>query len=458
MILESNTFDKIPHNPIEDQSLAGLPQLWESDKAITIFQKVFSDLSVTLNNVNPFYIRYKPETSCIIAYIAEFNKDNESSSFEIPFYAKVFTKSDFVIALDKAESHRWIKPDFFPAFISIPELDTILYFFPNDCLIDGLRILSGGKKIQRELYEYYTQYTVDDWSISDKRLRTTLVRYKPERRAVIKCKTKAVNLKSGIKERIKFYMRIYADSYGEKVFSIHNELYKKTRDNSILDIPKPMKYNRERNIFFMEKSPGSVLSNLIKKQSYDTKYVEQTAHALSELHQINLPTLESQNPDSLLNDVISTTAYLTRILPDLKTEIDDINQQFEKQKDNFTTNERGFVHGDCHPGQFLIDKNKVSVIDFDRSFTGDGLIDNGNFIAALRYTDIIKEININEKIQKVFIKKYEEFSKRKINSNLLSFWISYGLFKMAVKPFRDLTDNWPEKSSRIIRECLKLLT
>jgi len=455
---ESNRSDKTSGVMIVDKFLEGLSQLLDQSKAKIVFQKAFDNLPITLNKVEPFYIRYKPETSCIIAYTAKFSVENELPDLEIPFYAKVFSNSDFPNALVKAESHRWIKPKLLPSFIPIPELDTILYLFPNDCVIDGLRILSSGKKIQRELYEYYDQYNIEDWSISDKRLRTKLIRFKPERRAVIKCRTKAVNLKSGIKERIRFYMKIYADNYGEKVYSIHNDLYLKTRANSILDTPKPMLYNKTRNILFMERARGTVLSGLLNDESYNNKHIERTALTLFELHKINLPSLNPQNPDSLYNDVITTTSYLTRLLPELETKINDVKQLLEKQSDLFNTNETGFVHGDCHPGQFLSGRKKTSVIDFDRSFAGDRLIDVGNFIAALKYADMVGENKTTASIQKMFVGKYEEYSNERIDSDRLSFWTSYGLFKMAVKPFRDLKRNWPQISSEIINECLKLLT
>ncbi len=170
------------------------------------------------------YLRYKPGVNCIITYTASFKKQLSERQPPVVFYAKVYTSDDYHNAVNKAQQHRWIKQTDMKPFIALPEHHTLLYFFPNDCALDGLRVLSNFKKIQRILYEHFNKYDEQNWRISDRRLRIATVRYKPERRAVLRCFIWAKNRLTNKKRRFRIYMRIYGDDRGSSVYSIQKKL------------------------------------------------------------------------------------------------------------------------------------------------------------------------------------------------------------------------------------------
>jgi hypothetical protein len=56
---------------------------------------------------------------------------------------KLYTADEYKTALDKARLHRWANYCEMGEYLLLPDYLAILYFFPNDPAIDGLRIVEN---------------------------------------------------------------------------------------------------------------------------------------------------------------------------------------------------------------------------------------------------------------------------------------------------------------------------
>lgn len=396
------------------------------------------------------YIRYKPGTNCIVTYQLQVESDGDSK--EILFYAKLYTENDYDNAARKAAASRWIPVPGLDPYLPFPDLATILYFYPNDCLIDGLRILSDLKKIQRILYESYDQYPEDKWRISNRQIHLNVVRYKPERRVVLRCNPRAKNRETDKWVWLKLYIRIYADDRGADLFSLQEKIHKLSVDSGLFLSPRPLIYLPERKALIMEKAPGKQFLESIVGD-YRTVNISKTAIALAAMHGFDIPGLSEKSRASYIDDAEETRKMLINILPAEAKLADSI---FEKLKDfSPATGKIGFVHGDFYYGQVLCRKGKVSILDFDRSHSGDTVFDIGNFLAHLKLMRLRGELSGAEDIEDIFLTAYKEI--RDIEMPELNFWIAFGLYQLAVGPFRRLEPSWRENISDILTECKRTL-
>ena len=192
-----------------DKNLPGLPAIFDAGMIKTLLTDHFKKIGVSISSCEVSYIRYKPRTNCIIVYWIKFDGKLAFGVRELPVYIKLYTKEDFLIAEEKNRIHRWA--DFYGigTYKLLSEHNAILYLFPNDPVIDGLRIIENPKKIQRILYLHYQKYPEKEWRISDRQFRFTIMRYKPERRAVIRFRSKAYKDAIGYKEKFNIFARIY---------------------------------------------------------------------------------------------------------------------------------------------------------------------------------------------------------------------------------------------------------
>jgi thiamine kinase-like enzyme len=439
----------------EDEGLPGLPVVFDTDIIKESLENHLAKSGLSIIGCEISYIRYKPRTSCIIVYNLKASGPIIFGLDEIPVCVKIFTESGYRIADEKARLRRWVHIEGIAPYILFPEKMAILYFFPNDPVIDGLRILEHPKKIQRILYQHYKKYPENKWRISNKQLKIWIKRYKPERRAVLKLRTKAYSHFESDKKKIKVYTRIYADDRGERVFNLQDRLYKLSKSKDHLRIPKPIYYLADYKILLMKELKGKSLLDCIRDGRLAS--LEHTAAALAFLHGQDFPDLERIAPDSLLERSLESHQMISEIIPDLSEETDRIYKRLSDEIEGISNSGVGFVHGDFHHGQVIINNNQAGIIDFDRSYTGDPGADLGNFIANLKLLHLKGALTYSQEAVDIFISEYESASGKKLEKDFINFWTAFSLFQLAVNPFREYQDSWREKTDLILKECRSLL-
>ena len=403
------------------------------------------------------YVRYKPGTNCIIAYSLECARENLWRSSRFLVYAKVFTEDDYPTALEKSRQRRWIRVSGLEPFIPLTAEKSILYVFPNDPVIEGLRLLSDSKKLQRILYENLERYPETRWRISDKRTRLTPVRYKPERRMVVRCDTWAAHRESTERSRLKLYLRFYADDTGKDVYGLQKALHESSREPGYFLVSRPLAYIDDRRLLMLEKLPGQPLYEKILGGQAE-KAVLKTAIALAKLHERSATGLQKRDIESYLDDARATCSMLKALLPENRDLTSMVMDRLENHNQEDEPSAIGFVHGDFYYGQVLTHQKEIGILDFDRSHSGHSISDIGNFCAHLRLLRLGGQLDDDSTLGDGFISTYEQASGRKIDRREIAFWTAYGLFQLAVGPFRRLEPDWRRRTGEILEECHRILS
>ncbi len=433
-----------------DSALTGLSAILDSRKMASILSDRMAISDCIPGDCALLYIRYKPATNCIAAYRCKLRR--KEGTDDILFYAKVFAEGDYETAAQKALVHRWTEiPGLEPTLI-LPELSTIIYFYPNDCVIEGLRVLSDPRKIQRILYGHLDNYPRRDWHISEKKIGFNVIRYKPERRVVLKCDAKATNRKSRSREKVTLYFRIYGDDRGSDIFSVQGKIYDLASQSGTLSVPRPLGYLPERKALIMEMAPGTLLLENRAGENSESD-IARTAEALAALHSFDVAGLAAKSTVDLLAEAEATNKMLESVLPSLREQIgqvfDLLRRALPESGDSRT------VHGDFYYGQVLSHEGRIAILDFDRSHRGDTVYDLGNFNAHLRLLNMRGELDNAGDLENCFLKSYQKT--RKFDSDSLRFWTAFGLFQLTVGPFRRLEPYWKKKTAEILRECERIL-
>ncbi len=452
-----NTKQKCHRDIPVDERLPGLSALLDAEWVRVLLGQRLGGIPGKIEDCRVSYIRYKPATSCIIAYTLKCSREIFGRSSQYLLYAKVYSEANFQIALEKTRVHRWVNLLGTDPVISLPENRAILFLFPNDLVIDGLRVLSDPKKVQRILYEHFDKYPEKEWRISDRSLRLTTVRYKPERRVVLYCKTRVFNRRTKESDKIRAYLRLYADDRGADVFSLQKNLYMLAKKSRAFMIARPIAYLPERRLLIMKDLRGKpLLDALMEGQGLNA--IARVAKALVPLHRAEIHQLTERRFDSYLDDAKSTAEMLRYIAPEVADCADEILSNLENYRYLEERRKFGFVHGDFYYGQALLQKNSVAFIDFDRSHLGDVNADIGNFCAHLRLLCLQGRLTNGAGLEKDFKRIYQEASAEKLDKDSVTFWTAYGLFQLSVGPFRRLETGWRKKTENLLEECRKILS
>ncbi len=439
-----------------DELLPGLSAMLDSDAVMNLLKERLRGALGEIEQCEISYIRYKPATSCIIAYALQCSKEILKESSQFLLYAKIFTEDDYQNAIEKSRTHRWVKPLDIDPVIPLPDYRAILYLFPNDLVIEGLRVLSNPKKIQRILYNHHDRYPEEEWRISDRKLRLKVVRYKPERRVVLCCNTRATHRRTNVREAVSVYLRLYGDDCGADFYSLQENLYRIAEQDGLFRIARPVTYLGGRRLLIMETLAGEpLLESLRGTDRFDA--VARTARALAALHRSEGLKLDVRHIDSHLDDARSTAETLKQISPESAREAEAIWKSLREFKLPEERSKYGFVHGDLYHGQVLLQNDSVAFIDFDRSHRGDIVSDIGNFCAHLQLLRLQGRLANHADLENRFRIAYEEASADKLDDGRLVFWTAFGMFLLAVGPFRRLEIDWRNKTRAILEECRKIL-
>lgn len=437
-----------------DARLQGLSTLLDVEQVRQILNSHVSDIPADIESCRVTYIRYKPATNCIIAYSARYRRNDNSA--ELLFYGKCYTKEDYLQAAQKTDDLVPDKSEYENTVISVPEFYSIFYLFPNDTVLDGLETVFDSRKLVRLLYDYYTEFPRSSWRISDKKLRTTVVRYKPEKRAVIRIDTRARKRENSQRRNICLFARTYSDESGIAIFKRMKYLAEVFQENSKIEVPRVLGYIPEKRLLLVKSVTGIPLSEQLESAD-KLKMVKEAAVALAELHKVGKHILPKRSASIAFFDGQATKETLCGISTEFFNQAEQIMFGLKDLKHERANCNKGFVHGDFHCGQVLIQTEGTVLLDFDRSYFGETMADIGNFCAHLKYLEVTNRMRDIGELSEAFVDEYLSVSDENFDSERLKLWTALGLLQFSVLPFRCFENNWRVKTLSILKECQELL-
>ena len=446
----------MPNIPSDDK-LTGLSLLLDLPQVKRVLENNLKELSTEITECRYVYVRYKPATNCIVAYTAKYVLRGTGQAQALMFYGKCYAQKDFVLAFDKVNTHEWEEDSILKPVISLPDVNVIFYVFPNDCQMKGLPTVCNARKIARILYDIDDFLSRSDWRISDKRLKIEVVRYKPEKRAVVKVASRAVNLADLTKRAFTIYLRTYSDDRGESIYHTMKDLYRSLNSHPEVKVPRALAYVNDKRFLLIEGLDGKSLVAVLHSTEKHGLIIK-AAKALAVLHQLKDVKVSARSSKDLMTDARATGETVKQIVPEMAGIVRFILNKLEPLNTSDAGERVGFVHGDFHCGQMLIQDNATAVLDFDCSFFGETLVDVGNFCAHLCILGRQNHWSNSPEVIDCFVTKYESAVHKKLDKERLKLWTAFGLLLFSVYPFRSMEPEWKSSVTDTVRECERILS
>ncbi len=437
-----------------DENLSGMAQLLDARQIGTIIARHASLAGDRLLDCTVEYVRYKPQTNCLATYRVHARGD-DGMIRESMFFGKCYTAADFELAVTKIEAKGNSRGAYSAAPLFFSDYRIIIDEMKSDPHLEGLETLLDPRKLRRLFYEWLPEYSPSAWRISYKQLQIAYVRYKPEKRAVVRFNTTATHLHTGAKRAIEAYGRCYCDDRGRELFRLMSALHSEFVNDASTTVPRPCAYSDEKRLLLVEGVAGTALFDVLAEKDR-RQAIERTARALHRLNSIRSIDLAQRDAKSLISDAESTAAAIRSILPERARIVDRIVTTLGANLRS-ASGVCDFVHGDFHHGQLLLQPDKEVLLDFDRSYCGDALADIGNFCAHLRVLEFDGRIEGAQSAESQFVADYERIGGAPLNRDALAYWTALGLLLLAVRPFRTLRPNWRSEVAAILELCLKVL-
>jgi thiamine kinase-like enzyme len=434
----------------QDDQLPGLTTLLYTDIVERCLEPHIRQAGNEILDRRVAYVRYRPSGNGVVRYVITHRKRLSGTPQELFCYGVCFTPQTFTNAYQKVAAKPWVKPTFGPPFIALTDYKTLLFAYPNDRRLDGLKILECEETLREFLCSHMPR---DRWPLADEKWATTVVRYKPENRAVLRCEAETQPQSSDAA----VYLRVYPGKRSATAMhSIMSDLLGWIGPQTKLCIPKPLASVRDQNILLLDSLPGRKLKSLVRT-SRAREALERTAQALAVLHGYKDPKVPRWTVADHLAKARQVIHLLAQFLPELREQIEEIGHVLGAQAPRDQDCASGFVHGDFHYGQVLIHPTKVGFLDFDQAHTGPVAADLGRLLAHLRYQRIKGRQAEDGSVAASFLEAYARATQKPLIPQVISWWTALELLQMSVKPIRRLDADGPYKVKALIEEIEGLL-
>ncbi len=370
------------------------------------------------------YVRYKPATSCLVAYTLE------AGGREVPCYAQCHD----IRRRGKATGagRRRIHPSVLGEGVVVDEERALaVHIFPNDHEIRAMRIFDPQRLGQRLRRIMGGRDEFREGSLH-------ILRYKPERRVVARV---------DLHERPRGVLRLYP----EHAFEDARVRSLAFVGRGVLRVPRVVGDSHRYCSIVHEWVEGVPLTRALG----DGAMLEMAGQALGELHAQRPALHDMLTPEDTCRLLEGSAIGAVTLVPTLTPRVRALCDRLCAAVMDHPWQSRA-IHGDFSDDQVICADDACALVDFDRACWGDPLLDLGAFGAALIAREVRDEIDADSARRALasLAGAYRRRSGQDLRS--LGVFVSASLLRLLSEPFRLRRPAWEIEMERLLEHAERL--
>lgn len=390
----------------------------------------------------PQSVRWKPGVGLNVSWLCALS---DGSTERIT--ARSFSKRERLdTATAKTLTHTLVDSTHCRALAVDESINTLFLLFPNDRDLPGLpRILDTGrgKHVIASAVDWIRERSL---RVRARSSRLEVLRYKPERRCVLRLDLSLADDRTGDRTRTRLFARVLTRELAASAIQTLSLL-----DGRDLPIVSYLGGSTETATIFQGEAVGALLDEL----PGNSRASAAAGNALAKLNGAgNLPGVPQSSflsrLDALAADVEAFAGLGTREMPWAVA-----RDVVDRLRDGVATeSESVLVHGDFHPGQCVVEGSSVRLFDLDSVGVDSPARDAGFFLASLHAREISGQITPSEHagMRSGFLLGFG-------NENLpgLARETALGLAIHGLSPVRRLEQNCLERAAAMFQRAQEML-
>ena len=344
---------------------------------------------------------YKPGKQCEILYSLQFvNPTTGQARWTAVTFADEKSLQEIYRRHYSGDGGPAARPTPRPV-VFLPEYGCLVEFFPMDWKLPFLAWVVEPQQIALLLSQNGPKAEHSHWLP-----KVEVLRYRPHKRGVLRYTVNAPD--SGDPQEVIGKVYLLGSQTVREAYVL-NLLRPQAAACGII-IPKPLGVMEEWGFLLMERVPGTGLQ-LVMKQAQTLEQFKEVlgliAATLVSLHSFRFESQEVRSLQAEVEKLHKRVALFHLVAPLLAQQAEALLLQIAQLGARSTTAACTFIHGGFHPDQLLMDKEQISVVDFDSSCLGDPAIDVGKFMASLRHKAVSKASDTFRQFAAYFLSEYQ---------------------------------------------------
>jgi thiamine kinase-like enzyme len=326
-------------------------------------------------------VRYKPGRSCLVCYALDLRVEGEGTSEQL-LCARMYPPNESVSRYRKAAQAPLAATGVGAPLLHLPDLDMVVWAFPNERKLTGLERLTNGAWLQaRTLPALVPQLHGPDWRLE--RCAHRIVHYVPEHTCTVQA-TLDVRRADGMRQRSVVYGKAYYDGTGARVGDAMRRLWSsRAVQSGALGIARPLAYEPRDRVLWQEGLEGATLEQAHPDDRIPERVLRRVAGAIAALHGSPVARLPSVGPADVLAELRTRAAVIGDAQPGLRERLDRVVRALSGAAPGAAA--AATLHGDLHPKNLFLIGERVCLIDLDSVRRGPAELDLASWLACMLY-------------------------------------------------------------------------
>lgn len=337
-------------------------------------------------------IRYKPESSCLVTYRLDIKDMTTRKTGEHVLCGLAYPEGRSQSQWEKARGRAVVQPRFGKPVVYLPDLEMVLWSFPNDHKLRGLPYMTDLPTLRREVMpEVIANIFGSDWHI--RHIAHAVIRYKIGHTCIVQVRLQLQHGSTGKKQSAVLYGKTYDNEDGAETYRNMCRLWEgEASTRGQLVIAQPVAYQAESKSLWVTALAGKPLSAYTMTQPKFLALLEQAAVTVSALHQSPVSCSGTITTTGLVAALQDAETTIGRAIPSFSDALQRIVSNLSLQSQRFGARPLATLHHDLHLKNMYVRSGKVALIDLDNLCLGDPLYDIGRFIASIHTCGLVQNV------------------------------------------------------------------
>jgi Phosphotransferase enzyme family len=250
--------------------------------------------------------------------------------------------------------------------LHLPGLDMLLWRWPDDPGLPQMATL------------LQPRYASRWWD--GREAQVEVLHYTPETRATL-CYVDA----SDPTQRRRVYAKTFCDDQGSAIhqrFAHFWSLAQRHGDAPL--VAQPLGYDPQTRTVWQREVVGEPLIDVMCEGA-EADWLPGVAAAMAAVHRAPMALAAGRRRDirHWCDELQRRARKVSRASPALAPQVNEVVQRLIQTGQQLPDFEQTLIHGDCHPGQFLVSQGRPVLFDFDEFACGDPMEDLAEFLVKL---------------------------------------------------------------------------
>jgi len=324
--------------------------------------------------------KYKPGRKCRISYELHVKNVLTARHGTQLFFAVVERDGRAQARYAAARQSIHTQPEFGPAVHFLPDLNMVLWGFPNDPELRQLPRLLNHEALTDLLLKNWDCFRVPS-TVKLEGVTTRVVKYVPEDRCTLRHTLRL----AGAGDLV-IYSKTYEDKiHAASVFGITRALWRsRSCQSGEIMIPEPLFHERGLGTVFVRGLEGANADDDLSKLDLD-RVATKAGAALAGIHQCQIANLATRSDQYAMSKIAEAEETLVNFDGSYRPRLEHLSDTLEQRLPHLTEIAPAPIHGGFRISQLLTVDGKIALLDFDDFLIGNPISDVASFAAHLLY-------------------------------------------------------------------------